>query len=100
MVQRTSPPGGAEGTQTRSLRVILALTCGNILVRGAHPGNELPRAKAGRDWVRAMTWGNMLEQWTLTQERGYWRAKAGSFSRNRVYPDSHPGISGVIGTLT
>lgn len=31
-------------------------------------------------------------------ERGYWQAKAGSSSRNRVYPDSHPGISGVIGT--
>lgn len=47
-----------------------------------------------------MTWGNILKQYPFTLENGYWQAKAGSSSRNRVYLDSHPGISGFIRTLT
>lgn len=70
---------------------------------GQHPGAGNPswkRAATRKDRVWDMTWGNILEQWILTLERGHWQTKAGSSSRNRVYPDSHPGISGVIRTLT
>lgn len=44
-----------------------------------------------------MTWGNILAQWTLSLEREYNRAKAGSSSRSRVFPDSHPGDLGLSG---
>lgn len=40
-----------------------------------------------------MTWGNILQQWTLTPGRGNCQSKAGFSIRSRGYPDSHSGVS-------
>lgn len=100
-----------EGTQTQeSLRVILALTWGNVLVQGnpswkgaaTQRPDSLPHLPKQEDvltgcYQGAMTWDNILAPWTLTLGRGYSCAKARSSSRSRVSTDCHPGVSGSSG---